>query len=168
MTDVTTFEQSPERCILEAMKNTRAVMLGNPAQGRTFQPMSPQVDVETGEVFFFASKDADIVQGVQDGAQTCTLILVSKDFDLFASIEGELGENPDPDTMDKFWTPTTAAWFEKGRDDPKLTLLQFKPSDAAAWASSGDPYAFAWQIAKANLTEDTPNVGARATARFAA
>jgi general stress protein 26 len=31
------------------------------------------------------------------------------------------------------WNPFIAAWFEKGKDDPKLTLLRLDPDDAQIW-----------------------------------
>jgi hypothetical protein len=38
--------------------------------------------------------------------------------------------------------------------------------DAAIWASTGNPLAFGWEIAKANLQDRAPDVGVRTSLRF--
>jgi general stress protein 26 len=39
----------------------------------------------------------------------------------------------DRDTINRLWNRFVAAWFEKGKEDPKLCLLRFEPSDAQIW-----------------------------------
>ena len=61
--------------------------------------------------------------------------------------------------MDKYWNAVVAAWYPQGKDDPHLTLLCFNLSDAEVWISQAGPVRFAWEIAKANATHSTPDVG---------
>jgi general stress protein 26 len=35
--------------------------------------------------------------------------------------------------VDKFWNRYVAAWFEGGKDDPKLALLRFDADRAEIW-----------------------------------
>jgi general stress protein 26 len=49
---------------------------------------------------------------------------VSKDHDLFASLHGELAIDDDRATIDQLWNRYVAAWFEGGKNDPKLRLLR--------------------------------------------
>ena len=35
--------------------------------------------------------------------------------------------------IDRLWNPFVAAWFEKGKDDPKLVLLRFDLESAEVW-----------------------------------
>ena len=35
--------------------------------------------------------------------------------------------------IDRLWNRYVAAWFEKGKDDPKLRLLRFEPAEAEVW-----------------------------------
>jgi general stress protein 26 len=55
-----------------------------------------------------------------------------------------------------------AAWFPGGKDDPSLTLLRLDARDAELWISRGGPVRFAWEVAKANLTDSPPDVGDKA------
>ena len=59
----------------------------------------------------------------------------AKGHDLFASIHGTLSVTNDQATIDRLWNPQAAAWFEQGRDDPKLTLLKLETEKAELWKS---------------------------------
>jgi general stress protein 26 len=168
MTDIAAFKTHPQDAIFKAAENAVAVMLGNPRMGRTFQPMSPKVDRQAQVLRFFAASDSDLFKGLSgsEGAPEVTCIVTAKDFDLFASVEGELADVTSGALIEKHWDKVTAAWFEKGRDDPKLRLLEFRPKTAAVWASSTDTQCFSWEIEKAAGDTSTPDVGVRMTVDF--
>jgi len=168
MTDIQSFKTDPRPAILKAAADAPAVMLGNPARGRTFQPMNAHLDDEAGVLRFFAANDSDLYEGVRHGRADVTCLVTGREFDLFASVEGELIERTEPELIDKHFDPMTEAWFEHGRKDPKLALLEFRPKEAAAWASEDDGARFAWEIAVARQGERKPDVGARLTTQFAA
>ena len=48
----------------------------------------------------------------------------SKGHDLFATTHGSLSLDKDRATIDRLWNRFVAAWFEGGKDDPKLALLR--------------------------------------------
>lgn len=166
MTDIKSFNTDPRPHILKAAAESPAVMLGNPARGRTFQPMNAHLDGDKQVLRFFVANDADLFSGVRDGAADVTCLVTARDFDLFASIEGELVERSEPALIDAHFDAMTEAWFEKGRDDPKLALLEFRPKEAVTWASGDDASRFAWEIAASRRAERTPDVGARTTTQF--
>jgi general stress protein 26 len=170
MTDVAQFKSDPQNAIFTAAENAPAVMLGNPAQGRTFQPMSPKVDREAGVLRFFASADSDLYAGLDHGeaAPQVVCIITGKAFDLFASVEGELVDVTAEALIEQHWDTVTEAWFENGKEDDKVRLLEFRPKQAAAWASTDDQACFSWEIDKAAGSQDTPDVGARLRADFTA
>ncbi len=170
MTDIAAFKTHPQDAIFKAAEDAVAVMLGNPKQGRTFQPMSPKVDRQAQVLRFFAASDSDLYKGLggEKSAPEVTCIVTAKDFDLFASVEGELTDVTSGALIEKHWDKTTAAWFEKGKEDPKLRLLEFRPKQAAVWASSDDQSCFSWEIDRAADQADTPDIGARLTADFTA
>ena len=57
----------------------------------------------------------------------------SKGHDLFASVQGSLSISRDRDVIDRLWNPFIAAWYEDGKDDPKLALLRFDAEHAEIW-----------------------------------
>jgi general stress protein 26 len=59
-----------------------------------------------------------------------------------------------------------SAWYDKGKDDPSLIVLEFTPETAGIWASTDSALRFGWEIAKANLTDSEPDVGVKTEVRF--
>jgi general stress protein 26 len=93
-----------------------------------------------GPVWFFTSKDTDLARALGGGA-AATLQFAAKGHELFASLEGRLVPDDDRATIDRLWNRFVAAWFEGGRDDPKLQLLRFDPESAQIWLNENSLFA---------------------------
>ncbi len=132
-----------------------------------FQPMTPMCEPETGEIWFFTRTDTDLARAVATGADAM-FVFQSKDMDVQACIAGRLEPRNDRARIDKFWNPVVAAWYPEGKDDPRLILLAMAARDAEVWISQGGPIHFAWEIAKANLTHETPDLGGQASIKLGA
>ena len=59
--------------------------------------------------------------------------LASKGHDVFATVHGSLVHDLDREVVGRLWNPFVAAWYEEGKDDPKLALLRFDPDEAQIW-----------------------------------
>jgi general stress protein 26 len=167
MADLKEARERPEEQLWEELEDVRAGMLGVVGSDQHMQPMAPQLDRDGGRLWFFTKKSSDLVKSLK-GGDRAHFCVVGEDQDYHACLAGALRENPDPEKIEEYWGPMTAAWFEKGRDDPELTLLEMELDDAAIWASSEIPIRFGWEIAKANLTDKTPDLGVRSEVRFQA
>ena len=128
----------------KSLKSDMTVMLGlaggvEPAHA---QPMTAQIGERDGRgpIWFFTAKDADLVRDMGDGAPAM-LHFAAKGHDLFASLEGRLTHDDDQATIDRLWNPFVAAWFEEGRDDPKLQLIRFEPERAQIWLNENSLFA---------------------------
>src|SRR3954469_817917 len=119
----------------KALKSDMTAMLGLVGQedGHA-QPMTAQLGDRDGRgpIWFFTAKDNDLVQAM-GGGRRAMLQFVSKGHDIFASLQGELVPDNDPATIYRLWNRFVAAWFEGGRDDPKLQLIRFDPEHAQFW-----------------------------------
>lgn len=51
----------------------------------------------------------------------------------FLSVYGNATIYTDPSTIEKEWTPIANAWFEKGKEDPDVTVIRVKPEEAYYW-----------------------------------
>lgn len=140
----------------------RTVMLGlvGDAPQQHFQPMTAFAERETGDIWFFTRTDTDLARAVSDGAEAM-MILQTKDQELQACIGGHLTQSQDRARIDQYWNAVVAAWYPAGKDDPMLTMLKLDARDAAVWLSEAGPLKFAYEIAKANMTGKTPDVGER-------
>lgn len=117
------------------LRSDRTVMLGlEEAAPTALRPMTAQLDsdADAGPIWFFAATDAALAQ--QMATQDLALFsFVSKGHDLFATVHGHLTRCTDRATIDRLWNPWVAAWYDGGKDDPKLALLRFDPVRAEIW-----------------------------------
>lgn len=160
MADLEMAREHPEKQLWDELEDVQAGMLGVVGSGQHMQPMAPQLDPAEKSIWFFTKKDTDLARAVGSGSRAHFCVL-GKNHDYHACIGGTLQENKDPAKIDEFWSSMASAWFEGGRDDPDMTLLQFRLEDASVWASSTNPISFGWEIAKANLGSGEPDVGVR-------
>ena len=141
---MTEAEYKIESQLWKAIKGDRTVMLGlaRVEEGHS-QPMTAQMlhdEDERGPIWFFASKDNDLVKELAQ-SHRAALHFVSKGHDLFASMHGELVLDNDRAIIDKLWNSFVAAWYEGGKDDPKLALLRFDPERAQVWLNENNLWA---------------------------
>ena len=109
------------------------VMLGldGVEDGHT-RPMTAQLDGQHGPIWFFTSKDNALVNELNLNDRAIATFS-SKGHDLFATVHGRLSVDMNRATLDKLWNRFVAAWFEGGKDDPKLCLLRLDPEKGEIW-----------------------------------
>ena len=101
----------------KALRSDMTVMLGlvGGEHGHA-RPMTSQIEEgDHGPLWFFTSRDNALVEKLAGGSQDSAAQFVSKGHDLWA------------------WNAHVAAWYEHGKDDPKLALLRFDPQKAEIW-----------------------------------
>ncbi len=122
-----------EKKLWKALKSDRTLMLGlDGVEDGHARPMTAQTEGERAPIWFFTSRENGIVRNISKG-QRAIAAFSSKDHELFASIKGNLKINNDRAVIDRLWNPFVAAWYEGGKDDPKLALLQFDAEHAEVW-----------------------------------
>lgn len=124
------------------LKAERTIMLGLDVPGQHSQPMTVQLegDDESGPMWIFSSKDTDLVRQIGDGARVMAQF-VCKGHHLFACFSGDIRPHNDRAMIDKLWSPFVAAWFEGGKEDPKLQLLRLDPGHAQIWLNENSLFA---------------------------
>jgi general stress protein 26 len=125
--------QELEEKFWKALKSDMTMMLGldGVEDGHT-RPMMAQLDGDRGPIWFFTAKDNAIVRNLGNGSPAIATF-ASKGHDLFATVHGRLSLDNDRATIDRLWNRFVAAWFEEGKDDPKLALLRLDPDQAEIW-----------------------------------
>ena len=117
----------------KALKSDMTMMIGLDGSTIIPRPMTAQLEGDAeGPIWFFTAKDTELVLGLSSGDKA-TATFVSKGHDLFATVQGKLRVGNDRAVIDRLWNRFVAAWFEGGKNDPRLTLLRFEPAQAEIW-----------------------------------
>ena len=133
--------------------DVQAGMLG--AGGARHVPMSPYADKDNTALWFITAKDTDIAQAAETSAEA-NFVVADPKANLYASIDGQVTQVNDSAKLDELWSAVAAAWFEDGRKDDEIRLVRMTLSKAEVWATTGAA-GFLYEIAKANVTDDTPD-----------
>jgi general stress protein 26 len=138
----------------KSLKSDMTVMLGLKSGGHA-QPMTAQIGDREGRgpIWFFTSNETDLARDVGSGA-LAQIHYSAKGHDLFACIDGRLAPDNDKATIESLWNPFVAAWFEEGKDDPKLLLLRFEPGESQFWLNENSLFAGLKMLAGVDPKQD--------------
>jgi general stress protein 26 len=157
---------NPRLAVFATLDGVRSGMLGLSSGGDGAQPMTHFADEEAGAIWFISSTDTDLVQSLGMG-EDAEYIVISKDHDVHISLRGKLYHLHNKAKLDALWNPVVSAWFEGGREDPRVALLRFDPEVANIWASSSSALKFGFEILRSHVEPGhTPDVGVKATVKF--
>jgi general stress protein 26 len=77
----------------------------------------------------------------------------------YLSVAGHARIVRDEALIDELWNPAAEAWFEQGRDDPSIAVLEVTGDGAEYWAKT-EPGVFSLvKAAAAIFTRRTPDIG---------
>lgn len=127
-----------EEKLWKALKSDMTMMLGISGvdEGHA-RPMTAQLEGDSGgPIWFFTAKDNDLVKQLNGSAGRAVATFASKGHDVFAAIHGKLSVDTDRAVVDRLWSRFVAAWYEHGKDDPKLALLRLDPDEGQVWADA--------------------------------
>src|SRR5215218_5362804 len=122
MEDAMSSDADIEAKFWKALKSDRTLMLGlTGVENGHSQPMTAQLEDKDGggPIWVFTSKDTDLAEALGE-SHPAVVHFASKGHDLFATLDGRLSAHNDRETIERLWNPFVAAWFEGGKDDPKL------------------------------------------------
>jgi general stress protein 26 len=130
--------QELEQKFWKALKSDMTMMLGlDGVEDGHARPMTAQLEHDDhGPIWFFTAKDNTIVKKLAGQSNRAIATFTSKGHDLFATIHGTVSLDTDRAVIDRLWNRYVAAWYESGKDDPKLALLRLDPERAEIWADA--------------------------------
>lgn len=150
-----------ERRLWQTLKDTRAGMLGAVPPNH-LQPMHVFPEQAERRLYFVTAAETDLVREMDESGTPAHYVVIAKDQSLWATVRGRLRATHDQARIDRYWSPFVAAWYPgKDRTDPSIILLTLDIDEADVWTQEAGPLRFALEIAKANLTDTAPDVGAR-------
>ena len=133
--------QELEAKFWKALDSDMTMMLGlDGVEDGHARPMTAQFEDDRSPIWFFTSKDNGLVRLLAEGHRAIATF-VSKDHDLFATVHGSLSIDTNRATVDRLWNRFVAAWYEGGKDDPKLALLRLDAEGAEVWLNESSVFA---------------------------
>ena len=95
-------------------------------------PMRVQEADYEGDLWFFSSSDS--THNAQINADPRVQLIFTNSSDMeFLTVFGTASISTDKAQIDRLWNPMVNAWFEEGREDPKVTLIRVQPAHAHYW-----------------------------------
>jgi general stress protein 26 len=77
----------------------------------------------------------------------------------YLSLAGTARVSRDQAIIDSFWNPWAEAWFDGGRDDPSVALLEVTVESVEYWDLDKPKLARALEVVRAIVTKTPPEVG---------
>lgn len=105
--------------------------------GATCRPMSAIKVCDEGNIWFYSEKHSDKNKSIAN----------DKDVQLFFShpgkssymvINGEAEIILDKKIIEELWTPVAKIWFKEGKEDPTISVIKVKPTNAYYWDVEGN------------------------------
>ncbi|PZR30075.1 MAG: general stress protein [Citrobacter freundii] len=113
------------------------------------RPMSVQKVDDHGHCWFLSASDSHKNAEIDEDPSVQLFFQGSKHSD-FLTLYGVATISQDQEKIDELWEPILKTWFTEGKDDPRITVIEFVPRDGYYWDTKhGQLVAFAKQLAGA-------------------
>jgi general stress protein 26 len=122
----------------KALKTDMTMMIGlDGIEDGHARPMTAQIEGDSGPIWFFTAKDNVLaMRAAASGRAIATF--TSTGHELFATVHGRLSVDTNRAVIDRLWNRYVAAWYEGGKEDPKLALLRLDPETAEIWLDASN------------------------------
>ena len=96
------------------------------------RPMSLQECDEEGNLWFISSADSNKNFEISDDNRV-QLYFMNNGSAEYLSIFGKAFIYKDKTTIEEKWSPFANAWFEEGKEDPKVSIIRVTPDETYYW-----------------------------------
>lgn len=121
-------------------------------------PMSRQEVDEDGNIWFLFSSDSTAYKNLQSNNKVSLLYAHIGDYN-FLSINGTAEISKDQARIDKYWNKMMEAWFEKGKDDPRIHVLKVIPDEAHYWDNKSNKLVTLMKLAASAISGQQMDIG---------
>jgi general stress protein 26 len=121
-------------------------------------PMSRQEIDEKGHIWFLFSSESETHQHLQENKKISLLYSDISNYQ-FLSLNGVAKISTDKTRIEKYWNGMVAAWFEKGKEDPRIRVLQVIPDEAHYWDNKTNKLFTLFKVAASAITGTNMDIG---------
>jgi general stress protein 26 len=127
--------------------------------GARWVPMSHIAERDARTLWFITADGTVTADEAAAGPIECNYILADNGKGLFACLTGTLRMSNDRDKLEQLWNTVADSWFDKGIDDPDVRLLSLSIDGGEVWLTPTSGIRFVFDIARAQITGDSPDMG---------
>lgn len=125
-------------------------------------PLSRQEVDEQGNIWMLISAESTTHQNVTENNQIDIAYSHVGDYN-FVSVSGKATISKDQARIDKYWNKMMDAWFEKGKEDPRIRILKVETSDAHYWDNKSNKLITFFKVATNAITGSNMDIGREGT-----
>ena len=124
------------------------------------RPMAVKEREFDGDLWFFTEDPSHKTDEVRGNPQVNVALEAHHGW---VSLAGEAEIVKDPAKIDELWDTGSEAWFERGREDPKVALLKVTAHTAEVWSQDSSTPVVLFKYARAAVGGGQPHVGSATT-----
>lgn len=121
-------------------------------------PMSRQEVDDEGNIWFLFSSESETHRNLVKNNKVSLLYSHVGDYN-FLSIDGTAEISQNKERIDKYWNKMIEAWFEKGKEDPRIRVLKVTPVDAHYWDNKSNKFVTIMKVAVSAISGQQLDIG---------
>ena len=98
----------------------------------TARPMGLRETDAEGNMWFLSSEESNKNFEIKEDNRV-QLFFMNNGSSEYLSVYGKAFIYKDKNTIEEKWTPIANAWFEEGKEDPKVTVIRVTPDETYYW-----------------------------------
>ncbi len=110
-----------------------------------------ETSIGAKEIWFIGHTPSETVDNINKNPEV-NLAYVTQDDEKYLSISGTAELVEDKEKLDELWSVMYNAYFEQGKEDPKVQLIKVVPHGAEYWAN-GNTITSAFKMTAAAVTD---------------
>lgn len=105
--------------------------------GATCRPMGAQKVCDQGNIWFFSEANSDKNREIKQDKHV-QLFFSHPGKSSYLVVNGEAEIIIDRKKTEELWTPIVKIWFPDGKEDPNISIIKVKPTNAYYWDTDGN------------------------------
>jgi general stress protein 26 len=121
-------------------------------------PMSRQEVDDEGNIWYLISTDSESYKNFEITPYANVLFSDVRDYN-FLSLCGDVEISRDQARIEKYWVNAMEAWFEKGKEDPRIRVMKITPGEAHYWDNKTNKLVTLIKVATSAVTGAKMDIG---------
>lgn len=122
------------------------------------RPMAVQEVDDEGNLWFISSATSNKNFEIKKNEEV-QLFFSNSSSSQFLSFYGHAEIFTDQKKIEEIWNPVAKAWFEEGKEDPKITIIKVSPKNVYYWDTKDGKIISLFKMAGAAILGTKPDIG---------